>query len=78
MSVNPGFAGQAFLPEVVAQDSRTAAAVRRARPRSLDRSRRRTEWRQCMAGGHGGANAMVAGSAVFGSPDFAHAIASLR
>jgi ribulose-phosphate 3-epimerase len=78
MSVNPGFAGQAFLPEVVPK-------IRELRQmcdtRGLD------PWIEVDGGLNGenawhvvaaGANALVAGSAVFGSPDYAVAIARLR
>ena len=78
MSVNPGFAGQAFLPEVVPKirELRRLCDARGLDP--LDRSRRRTQWRQCLAGGGGGGQRAGCRSAVFGSPDYAHAIASLR
>lgn len=78
MSVNPGFAGQAFLPEVV---PKIRELRRLCDARGLD------PWIEVDGGLNGanawqvvaaGANALVAGSAVFGSPDYAHAIASLR
>ena len=78
MSVNPGFAGQAFLPEVVPK-------IRELR--QLCDARGLDPWIEVDGGLNGenawqvvaaGANALVAGSAVFGSPDYAAAIARLR
>ena len=78
MTVNPGFAGQAFLPEMLPK-------IRRLRQiceaRDLDpfievdggqnvaTARRSIE---------AGANAIVAGSAIFGSNDYGAAIAAIR
>jgi ribulose-phosphate 3-epimerase len=78
MTVNPGFGGQAFLPEMLPKirelwrlcDSRgldPAIAV--------DGGITRENARQVV---DAGANAIVAGSAVFGAPDYAAAIADLR
>jgi ribulose-phosphate 3-epimerase len=78
MSVNPGFAGQAFLPEVVPK-------IRELR--QLCEARGLDPWIEVDGGINAsnaglvlaaGANALVAGSAVFGSPDYAEAIAQLR
>jgi ribulose-phosphate 3-epimerase len=78
MSVNPGFAGQAFLPEVLPK-------IRELRKLcdSLDLD----PWVEVDGGLNGenawevvaaGANALVAGSAVFGSSDYGAAISRLR
>ncbi len=78
MSVNPGFAGQAFLPEVVPK-------IRGLR--QLCDAHGLDPWIEVDGGLNGdnawqvvaaGANALVAGSAVFGSTDYAGAIARLR
>jgi ribulose-phosphate 3-epimerase len=78
MSVNPGFGGQKFIPEVL------------AKVRQLDEWRRdhKPELRIQIDGGitpatigaarRAGADWFVAGSAVFGQPDRAAAIAALR
>jgi ribulose-phosphate 3-epimerase len=78
MSVNPGFSGQAFLPEVLPK-------IRELR--SLCSARGLDPWIEVDGGQSGdnawravdaGADALVAGSAVFGSDDYAAAIARLR
>ena len=78
MSVNPGFGGQSFLPSVLPK----IAAIRRM----IDDSGRAIDLE--VDGGvtvqtmpsivAAGANAFVAGSAVFGQPDYAAAIRGLR
>lgn len=78
MSVNPGFGGQSFIPS-------TLTKIRKLRQmcdeRGLD------PWIEVDGGLKGnnawqvieaGANAIVAGSAVFNAPDYAAAIASIR
>lgn len=78
MSVNPGFGGQSFIPGVVPK-------IRKLRQmcdeRGLD------PWIEVDGGLKGnntwqvleaGANAIVAGSAVFNSPDYAEAIKGIR
>lgn len=78
MSVNPGFGGQSFIPEVVPK-------IRKLRTmcdeRGLD------PWIEVDGGVKGnnawqvieaGANAIVAGSAVFKAPDYAEAIEGIR
>ena len=78
MTVNPGFGGQRFLPEVLPK----IAALRR-----LCDARGLNPWIEVDGGQNGenawqavdaGADALVAGSAVFGSDDYAGAIARLR
>jgi ribulose-phosphate 3-epimerase len=78
MSVNPGFGGQAFLPEVLPK----IRAIRR-----LCDERGFDPWIEVDGGQDGGnawqavdagADALVAGSAIFDRADYARAIASLR
>ena len=78
MTVNPGFGGQKFLPEVLPK----IAALRR-----LCDARGLNPYIEVDGGQNGdnawqavdaGADALVAGSAVFGSDDYARAIARLR
>jgi ribulose-phosphate 3-epimerase len=78
MSVNPGFGGQSFIPEVV---PKIAALRRMCDERGLD------PWIEVDGGLKGnntwqvleaGANAIVAGSAVFKASDYAKAISDIR
>ena len=78
MTVNPGFGGQRFLPEVLPK----ITALRR-----LCDARGLNPYIEVDGGQNGdnawqavdaGADALVAGSAVFGSEDYARAIARLR
>jgi len=78
MSVNPGFGGQKFLPEALAK-------LRQVR-RRIDESGRAV--RLEIDGGvsasnigeiaAAGADTFVAGSAIFGAPDYAQVIADMR
>ena len=78
MTVNPGFGGQAFLPELLPK-VRMLRAMCRERglsPRiELDGG---INARTIRAGVEAGADAVVAGSYIFGSPDYGEAIRSLR
>ena len=78
MTVNPGFGGQAFLPEVLPK-------IRALR--DLCDARGLDPWIEVDGGQDGanaaravaaGADAIVAGTAVFGAPDYSRAIARLR
>ena len=78
MTVNPGFAGQKVLPE-------TLPKIRELR--RLCESKRLDPWVEVDGGEDGknaalaiaaGADAIVAGSAIFGSSDYAAAIARIR
>lgn len=78
MTVNPGFGGQAFLPEMLPK-IRRLRAVCDARGLSpvieVDGGQDGRHADECI---RAGADAIVAGSAVFGRPDYAAAIAALR
>ena len=78
MSVNPGFGGQSFIPEVVPK-------IRKLRQMCDERGldpwievdgglKVNNTWQVLEAG----ANAIVAGSAVFNAPDYAEAISGIR
>lgn len=78
MTVNPGFGGQSFLPEMLPKirrlrqlcDSRGLSPyIEVDGGQNSENARRSVE---------AGANAIVAGSAVFGSDDYAAAIAAIR
>ena len=78
MSVNPGFGGQSFIPSVV---PKIRELRRMCDERGLDPwievdggLKPNNTWQVLEAG----ANAIVAGSAVFNAPDYAEAIAGVR
>jgi len=78
MTVNPGFGGQKFLPEMLPK-------IRRLRElcdaSGLSPFIEVDGGQNCENAGQAieaGANAIVAGSAIFGSPDYAVAIAAIR
>ena len=78
MTVNPGFGGQAFLPELLPKVRmlRAMCQDRGLSPRiELDGG---INARTVRAGVEAGADAVVAGSYIFGSPDYGEAIRSLR
>jgi ribulose-phosphate 3-epimerase len=77
-TVNPGLGGQAFLPEMLPKirELRRLCDSRGLDPWiAVDGGITRENARQVV---DAGANAIVAGSAVFGSSDYAAAIADLR
>lgn len=78
MTVNPGFGGQAFLPEMLPKIRRlrSICAERGLHPViEVDGGENVTTAAQAAAAG---ATAIVAGSAIFGAKDYAAAIASIR
>jgi ribulose-phosphate 3-epimerase len=78
MTVNPGFGGQAFLPEMLPKIRRLRAicAERGLSPViEVDGGENATTAAQAATAG---ATAIVAGSAIFGSKDYAAAIAAIR
>jgi len=78
MTVNPGFGGQAFLPEMLPKIRRLRAicAERGLDPViEVDGGENAATARQAVAAG---ANAIVAGSAIFGAKNYTAAIAAIR
>ena len=78
MTVDPGFGGQAFLPEMLPKIRRLRAmcAARNLCPViEVDGGENATTAGEAAAAG---ATAIVAGSAIFGSEDYATAIAAIR
>jgi ribulose-phosphate 3-epimerase len=78
MTVNPGFGGQHFLPEMLPkiQRLRTMCAERDLNPViEVDGGENATTAARVAAAG---ATAIVAGSAIFGAKDYREAIASIR
>ncbi|MFI5308233.1 MAG: ribulose-phosphate 3-epimerase [Polyangiales bacterium] len=78
MSVNPGFGGQAFIPEVLPKLERVRAMIDAsglAIDLEVDGGIKPRTAKQVIAAG---ADVLVAGSAVFGHADYASAIRALR
>jgi ribulose-phosphate 3-epimerase len=78
MTVNPGFGGQAFLPEMLPKIRRLRAicAQRGLQPViEVDGGENATTAAQAAAAG---ATAIVAGAAIFGAKDYAAAIGAIR
>jgi ribulose-phosphate 3-epimerase len=78
MTVNPGFGGQKFLPEMLPKIRRLRQLcdARDLHPViEVDGGQNGENAGQAI---EAGANAIVAGSAIFGSPDYASAIAAIR
>lgn len=78
MTVNPGFAGQKFLPEIL---PKIRELRRLCRERGFDPVIEVDGGQNCANAASAvaaGANAIVAGSAIFGTNDYAAAIAAIR
>ena len=78
MTVEPGFGGQSFQPEMLSKMEAAAAARARrglAFHIEVDGGINAPQAKLCVAAG---ANALVAGTSVFGKPDYAEAIRALR
>jgi ribulose-phosphate 3-epimerase len=78
MTVNPGFGGQSFLPEMLPKILRLRAmcAERGLHPViEVDGGENATTAAEAVAAG---ATAIVAGSAIFGAKDYAEAITEIR
>lgn len=78
MTVNPGFGGQEFLPEILPKirDLRRLCKSRGLRPWiEVDGGQNADNAKSAIAAG---ANVIVAGSAIFGSSDYAAAIGRIR
>ena len=78
MTVNPGFGGQRFIPGTLAKVEAIRGWIRqRELPVTLEVDGGITEDTIASAA-RAGANAFVAGTAIFGAPDYRAAIAALR
>ncbi|GGI55028.1 ribulose-phosphate 3-epimerase [Oxalicibacterium solurbis] len=78
MTVNPGYGGQAFLPEMLPKIAalRTLCRERGLHPHiEVDGGQDPRTVRQTV---EAGADVIVAGTAIFGQPDYAQAIAAMR
>jgi ribulose-phosphate 3-epimerase len=74
MTVNPGFGGQAFLPEMLTKVRRVREMLGPQVRISVDGGVGPSNARACR---EAGADVLVAGSSVFGKPDYAAALAAL-
>jgi len=82
MSVNPGFGGQSFIPEALAKlrlaRTRIEAAQQRTGRRILLEVDGGIKIDNIAAAAKAGADTFVAGSAIFGAPDYCATIARMR
>ena len=78
MSVNPGFGGQKFIPaalQKLADVSQRIAACGKEIHLEVDGG---VKVENAAEVARAGANAIVAGSAIFGSPDYAATVTAMR
>jgi ribulose-phosphate 3-epimerase len=75
MSVNPGFSGQAFIPEVLPKVVTIASNLREDQRLQMDGG---VSLDTCEACKDAGCDVLVAASAIFGSDDYTKAIEGLR
>jgi ribulose-phosphate 3-epimerase len=82
MSVNPGFGGQSFIPEALAKlrlvRARIEASQQRTGRRILLEVDGGIKIDNIAAAAKAGADTFVAGSAIFGAPDYCATIARMR
>ncbi len=78
MSVHPGFGGQKFIPEALAKLSEARAMRERLNARFLIEIDGGITVENASAAAAAGADVIVAGTAVFGAPDYAAAITAMR
>ena len=76
MTVNPGFGGQKFIPAML-EKIRRLRAISAGRPIRIEVDGG-INAETAAAAVAAGADVLVAGSAIFGQPDYAHAIEALR
>ena len=78
MTVNPGFGGQVFLPEMLPKIRRIRAMCAERGLDPVIEVDGGENMETAAQGGRSGATAIVAGSAIFGSKDYKAAIAAIR
>jgi ribulose-phosphate 3-epimerase len=75
MSINPGFAGQSFMPEVLDTVRTVSAALRPDQRLAIDGGVNRDTAPSCLAAG---SDVLLAATAIYGCKDYAEAITALR
>ena len=75
MSINPGFAGQTFMPEVLDTVRTVSAALGRDQRLAIDGGVNRATAPACLAAG---CDVLLAATAIYGSDDYAEAVTALR
>jgi ribulose-phosphate 3-epimerase len=75
MSVNPGYSGQAFIPEVLEKARAVSAALRPEQRLAIDGGVNVDTAPACLAAG---CDMLMAASAIYGSDDYAGSITALR
>jgi ribulose-phosphate 3-epimerase len=78
MSVNPGFGGQQFIPSTLEKITRLREMIQARGLSTLIQVDGGVNAGTIAAVAAAGADVLVAGSAIFGSPDYAATIAELR
>jgi ribulose-phosphate 3-epimerase len=78
MTVNPGFGGQAFLPEMLPKIRRVRAMCAQRGINPVIEVDGGEDMETAAKAAAAGATAIVAGSAIFGSKDYKAAIAAMR
>lgn len=78
MSVNPGFGGQAFIPEILHKISQTRALIDKSGRDIILEVDGGIKLDNIADVAKAGANAFVMGSAIFNTPDYGQTISSLR
>lgn len=78
MTVNPGFGGQKFIPEVLPKIEKLSALIKEKGLHTEIEVDGGVNTETAALVSRAGANVLVAGSAVFGAPDPAKAVADIR
>jgi len=78
MSVNPGFGGQEFIPEVLPKLSQARARIKAAKREVRLEVDGGVKVENCAGIAKAGADTFVSGSGIFGSADYARTIKAMR
>lgn len=78
MSVNPGFGGQSFIPGILNKISQVRGLINKTNPNIILQVDGGVNIDNIASIASSGANAFVAGSAIFKSPDYTAAIKNMR